>query len=75
MYYVDIDDICAQNLDMDYTIVLNDGTETAELTYCPLTYCANAKQSAYNAYPALQNVATALYLYNQAANAYFTPAE
>ena len=75
MYYVDIDDICAQHLDMDYTIVLNDGTETAELTYCPLTYCANAKQSAYNAYPALQNVATALYLYNQAANAYFTPAE
>ena len=75
-YYVDIDDISAQNLDMEFTVTLSDGEETADITYSPLSYCVSVKNNIYGAYnEAMLNVVTALYLYNCAANAYFTPAE
>ena len=48
------------------------GTETAEITYSPLSYCASIKANASGMNPEiLMNVVSALYLYNVAANAYF----
>ena len=76
LYYVDVENIAAPNLDMDYTITVNDGTATADITYSPLAYCASVKANESGKHDAvLMNVVAALYLYNRAANTYFTPAE
>ncbi len=76
LYYVDVEDISAPDLDMSFTITVNDGTNTADISYSPLTYCSSIRTN-YNSeeYQTLLDVCAALYLYNQAANAYFTPAE
>lgn len=76
LYYVDVENIAAPDLDMEYTITVNDGTATADITYSPLSYCASVKANASGLHDeVLMNVVAALYLYNRAANNYFTPAE
>jgi hypothetical protein len=71
-YYADIPDISAKNLDDYFTLVIHDGTESAEVSYAPLSYCASIIENAKGIHDReLQDVAAAMYLYNQAANAYF----
>lgn len=70
--YVVITGIAAKDLDTEYTITINDGTETAEITYNPMTFCYNVLNAVAGTYSdELVNTAKALYHYNQAANAYF----
>ena len=71
-YYADIPDIGAKDLDEYFTLTISDGTETAEVSYSPLSYCASIIENAKGIHDReLQDVAAAMYLYNQAANAYF----
>lgn len=71
-FYVDIKDIAAPYLDEDFTVTLNDGVETVDITYSPLSYCASVKKNPQGLHSeTLVNVVTALYLYNQASDAYF----
>ena len=71
-YYADIPDISAKDLDEYFTLTICDGTETAEVSYAPLSYCASIIENAKGIHDReLQDVAAAMYLYNQAANAYF----
>jgi hypothetical protein len=71
-YYVDIPNISAKDLDEYFTLVIFDGTETAEVSYSPLSYCASVIENAKGIHDReLQDVAAAMYLYNLAANAYF----
>ena len=70
--YVNITNISAKNLDDNYTVTVNDGTETADVTYSPMAYCYNVLNAAEGTFDEkLQNTVRALYLYNQAANDYF----
>ena len=72
-YYADIPDISAKDLDEYFTLTVTDGTETAEVSYAPLSYCASIIENAKGVHDReLQDVAAAMYLYNQAANTYFT---
>ena len=69
LYYVDVTNISAKDLDENVTITINDGTNAADVTYNPMAYCASVLNSdAFD--QEMKNVASALYLYNQAANAY-----
>ena len=71
-YYADIPDISAKDLDEYFTLTVFDGTETAEVSYAPLSYCASIIENAKGIHDReLQDVAAAMYLYNQAANTYF----
>jgi hypothetical protein len=71
-YYADIHDIGAKDLDEYFTLTISDGTETAEVSYSPLSYCASIIENAKGIHDReLQDVAAAMYLYNQAANTYF----
>ena len=59
-------------MDEYFTLTISDGTETAEVSYSPLSYCASIIENAKGIHDReLQDVATAMYLYNQAANTYF----
>ena len=69
LYYVDITNISAKNLGDTFTLEISDGTDTAQVSWCPLSYCYNILNK--DADSELQNTVKALYLYNQAANAYF----
>ena len=72
LYYVDVTDISAKSLDENVTISLNDGSQTVSVTYNPMTYCRNVWSDTSGTYPEEHKTVTAaLYLYNQAANAYF----
>ena len=72
MLFVSVDNISAKDLDETYTVTINDGTETAEVSYNPMTYCYNVLKSPEGAVEeSMRNTVRALYLYNQAANAYF----
>ena len=76
LYYVDVADIAAPDLDEYFAITVNDGTNTADISYSALAYCASVKANASGIHSeTLQNVVAALYLYNQAANNYFSPQE
>ncbi len=71
-YYADIPNIGAKDLDEYFTLSIFDGTETAEVSYSPLSYCASIIENAKGLHDReLQDVAAAMYLYNQAANSYF----
>ncbi len=71
-YYVEITNISAPKLDEVFTLTLTEGGETAEVVYGPLTYCASVLKNAKGQHSrSLQDTVAALYLYNQAANAYF----
>ena len=67
-YVVEIADISAHQLDEDYTVTVTDGNYSFEAKTSAMTYCYNALMNTDDA--DLHNVAKALYLYNQAANAY-----
>ena len=72
LYYVDIVNIAAKDLDDDVTITINDGTNSANITFNPLSYCQIVEQEDTGAYTEeMRNLAIALYLYNKAAGAYF----
>ncbi len=71
-YYADIPNISAKDLDNFFTLTIYDGTETATVTYAPMSYCGSVIENAKGVHDReLQDVCAAMYLYNQAANAYF----
>ena len=71
-YYVDVVGISAKDLDENVTITINDGTTTADVSFNPMSYCQGVWNDTTGAFDAdLKNLVCALYLYNQAANAYF----
>ncbi len=73
LYYVDIENISAKDLDEYVTITVNDGQEVAEISYAPMTYCASVLENAKGIHtPTVQDCVAAMYLYNKAANRYFT---
>ena len=78
VYYVDVKNIAAKNLSDSFILEVSDGTTTAEIAYCPLSYCYNVLDGSMDekfddaeALAVLKNTVRALYLYNQAANNYF----
>ena len=72
-YYIDIVDICPQDLDNQVTIFAADvefgGVLSASVTYSPANYMVNIYNSA-NSSAALKQLMVAMYNYNLAANAY-----
>ena len=66
-YYVEKTNVAAKDLDTMYTFRLGN----RQLTYCGLSYVNQVLN--YSRDEKLINLAKALYAYNQAANAYFTP--
>ena len=72
LYYVDVVGIAAKDLDKNVTITINDGTNTADVTYNPMTYCTAVQNDTTGAFDQeMKDLVAALYLYNQAANTYF----
>jgi hypothetical protein len=72
LYYVDVVGIAAKDLDEAVTITIDDGTDTAEVSYSPMTYCSNIWNNQTGKYSQeMKNLTAALYLYNQAANNFF----
>ena len=72
LYYADVVGISARDLDEDVTITVNDGTNTANVTFNPMAYCqgiSNDTTGSFDEYT--RDLVAALYLYNQAANNYF----
>lgn len=72
LLYVEITNISAKDLDTDWTLTVDDGMESATVVYNALAYgytILSAPEGTYTTY--LQDTVKALYLYNQAANAYF----
>ncbi len=73
LYYVDIENISAKDLDEYATITIFDGQESSEISYSPMSYCASVRINANGIHgPTVQDCVAALFLYNQAANIYFT---
>ena len=66
--YLQLENIAAPNLDTLHTFTVTDGTDTYTVKACALSY---AYTSVKNGDSARQDLGKALYLYNQAANAYF----
>jgi hypothetical protein len=72
LYYVDVVGIAAKDLDEDVTITINDGTNTTEVSFNPMSYCQGVLNDTTGAFDRnIKDVVAALYLYNQAANIYF----
>ena len=71
LYYVDIGNIAAKDLDAIQSVTVVVDGETTEVSYSVMRYCYNVLNSA-TAKESLKNVAKALYLYNRAANSYFS---
>ena len=58
------------------TITISDGTNTADVTYNPMAYCAAVLKDTSGAFSqVMKDLVSALYLYNQAANTYFAKEE
>ena len=70
-YYADIADVAARDLDKSYTITISNGTESETMTISVFTYCYDTLAYEHSYGDALNNVVKTLYLYNEAANAYF----
>ena len=66
--YLQVKNIAAPNLDTPHTFTVTDGTDTYTVTASALSY---AYTSVKNGDSARQDLGKALYLYNQAADAYF----
>ena len=66
LYYVEIANISAKDLDTNHTLIIND---ECELNFSALSYAYAALKTGKN--DNLCNVVKALYKYNEAANAYF----
>ena len=72
LYYVDVVGIAAKDLDESVTITINDGTNTAEVSFNPMSYCQGVLNDTTGAFDQeMKDLVAALYLYNQAANVYF----
>ena len=70
LYYVDITNIAAKNLDEDVVVYINvNGQSVGQVSYSPVRYCHSILTTSNDA--DLVNAVKALYLYNQAANNYF----
>lgn len=67
-YIVDITNISAYDLNEDYTVTVTAGEKSFDASCSALTYCYNALVNSTD--ETLQNMAKALYLYNQAAEEY-----
>ena len=72
-WYVEIDNIAAKDLDETFTVTVSDGAETLEVQYSVMAYSYNVMSREITAIRTqeLKNAIAALYLYNQAANAYW----
>ncbi len=68
-YYVALPNIAAKDLDTEHLYAVTCGSESYSFRYSPLSYACQILQSSTN--ENMKNLARALYLYNQAANAYF----
>ena len=72
LYYVDVVGISAKALDEKLTVTIDDGTETADISFIPLSYCQSVWNDTTGAFnDDIKNLVYALYEYNQAANVYF----
>ena len=69
MYYVELADIAAKDLDTMYDITISNGTQTVAAYHGPLGYGQWAVTSSPN--QNLQYLMMALYHYNQSADVYF----
>jgi len=69
-YMLTIQNIAAKDLDTMYTVTVSCGDETMEIQTSALAYCYTVLKKALLT-TEMQDVCKALYLYNQAANAYF----
>ena len=69
-YVLTIHNIAAKDLDRMYTVTISANGETQEIHTCALSYCYTVLERG-TASAEMQNISRALYLYNQAANAYF----
>lgn len=66
-------DASAKDLDEDVTITINDDTTTVDMSFNSMSYCQdimNDKSGSFSAEK--KNLVIALYLYNRAANEYFS---
>ncbi len=70
LYYVNIEGIAAQDMDIMKMITVTDGTDELNIQYCPLSYAYTALSSDKAGDP-IKNVCRALYLYNQQSEIYF----
>ena len=69
MYYVELTDICPQDLDEAITVTVSDGTDTLTVTYAPMDYIIRMYNKA-NASDTTKAVVQALYGYYMVAEAY-----
>ena len=72
LYYVDVENISAPDLDEIFVVTIDDGTNTADVAFSPMSYVASVRENAQGVHnEILRDLVSALYLYNQAANEYF----
>ena len=69
MYYVEISNISAKNLDTMYDFTISNGTESVEAHHGPMGYAYWALSSSTN--ESLKYAMMGLYRYNCSANDYF----
>jgi len=69
VYYLNVENIAADALDTPHSFVISDGTDTYTLTVSALGY---AKTAIERGGEAMANLGRALYLYNRAAERYFS---
>ena len=76
-YYVELVGIPASKLDDDCVVTVNDGTNSFDVTYTPMAYCANVvnRETTQTRTESLKNLMKALVVYNQAADAYIGNAD
>lgn len=76
LHYVDVENISAPDLDEIFTVTVHDGIESADVSFSPMAYCASVKENVQGIHTeTLQNLVSALHLYNRAANDYFSSEE
>ena len=76
LHYVDVENISAPDLDEIFTVTVYDGIESADVSFSPMAYCESVKANAQGIHnEIMQNLVSALYLYNRAANDYFSSEE
>jgi hypothetical protein len=72
LYYVDVTGISAKDLDADITLTINDGGNTADVVFNPMSYCQGVQNDTTGAFGEnMKNLVAALYQYNLAADNYF----
>lgn len=71
-YYVELVGIPANRLDNDCVVTVNDGTNSFNVTYTPMAYCANIinRETTETRTESLKNLIKALVMYNREADAY-----